>query len=100
MVAKVKDFLLTQGRRVIFDICLFLFIILMFQVGVYKFFNPDVGVLIYKAMLVSAGILHGHIAGKVIFGSIDWSSNYLFVPKVIGRIVFYVLCIFAYSRGG
>lgn len=61
--------------------------------------SPIIDLIITKAILVSAGVVHGHITRKLVFPKVDWSDIRM-TPDKIAVLLFYAMFIFAYARGG
>jgi len=88
------------SQRVIFDI------IALFSLVALLYFSPYaearvflMNLFVTKMFVVSAGILHAHISRKLLFPYIhfskeeDWSNNLMI-------IVWYIIIIMAWARGG
>lgn len=86
-------------KRISIDIILLLATLSLFALHDYGNLPSPLQLLVFKAMLISAGILHSHIARKLLFPKLDWS-----VTKLTGghyvTIAFYVIIIYAYATGG
>lgn len=67
--------------------------------GVYRFAPAPLQLISVKVILVSGAILHAHIAGKAIFGSVRWNSAN-WTPGHAARLVFYAILPIAYAFGG
>ncbi len=86
-------------KRVWVDIVLFVLIVCFFAIHEYGHIPPPLQLLSLKAMLVSAGVLHAHIARKLLFPKVDWGIAKL-TGGVYVAIVFYIVIIYAYAVGG
>lgn len=96
---KVKNFP-REIKRVSFELFMWvvLFMLLKDQALMDKF-TPVVQLLLFKAILVNMGVLHAHLARKLLFPKIDWSTDDAKFNKIVA-ITFYIMFIFAYTRGG
>jgi hypothetical protein len=61
--------------------------------------NPALQLISFKMLLINAGLLHGHMARKLIFPYIDFGKEQDTVRKVM-IVAVYVIIIFAYASGG
>jgi len=86
-------------KRVWADIALFVLIVCFFAIHQYTHIPPPLQLLSLKAMLVSAGILHAHIARKLLFPKVNW-DNIKLTGGLYVAIVFYIVIIYAYAMGG
>lgn len=90
--------LLPQVARVSFDMLVFLTILLLFASRMHEQLPPPLQLVALKSMLVSAGLLTAHIAGKLLFPKVVWSG--VATPAHYARIALYLVCVYAYSVGG
>ena len=78
---------------------------ILISIGLVLFFLPlrierqGLELFLYKALLVSAGFVHAHLARKLAFPKVDWTTSKGPYLKIL-VIALYVTFIFAYSRGG
>ena len=86
-------------KRIFIDIILFLATLLLFVLHNYITLPAPLQLLAFKAMLVSAGILHAHIARKLLFPRVNWSEFKMTGLHYV-TIAFYIIIIYAYSIGG
>ena len=86
-------------KRISLDLVLFAAVLILFALHSYVALPAALQLLALKAMLVSGGVLHAHIARKLIFPKIDWESGKI-DSKVIMAVAFYVIIIYAYAIGG
>jgi len=99
----MKSFL-QQIKRISFDILALATIILLMLFVPESFFPVEaraglISIVITKFILVSAAIIHAHITRKLLFPYIDFSKE-KDVTNNIMIIVWYVIIIFSWSRGG
>lgn len=100
-----------QLKRISLDLALLLFLMFVLWIGFdsYTISNegivsskipPIISTVLYKALLVSIAVVHGHVTRKLLLpGAIDWTDK-SFTPKKVLSIIIYAMFIFAYSRGG
>lgn len=88
----------TNARRILFDIVLFVSLIIAYATEFYTHFTQPLQLVFLKALLVSMGFLHAHITRKLAFGNINWEEK--FTPKAILAILLYAVIIYAYATGG
>lgn len=88
-----------KTRRFSFDIILFLFGLSLLLTGLYVDISNPAQLLLFKVVTISAGVIHGHIAGKLIFPKVDWELP-LSKASAYGRIAIYVVVILGYTFGG
>jgi hypothetical protein len=86
-------------KRISLDIFLFLATLALFALHQYVSLPSPLQLLSLKAMLVSAAILHAHIARKLLFEKVDWSLTKLTGGAYVA-IAFYIVIIYAYAIGG
>ena len=86
-------------KRVIVDIILFLGIVLAFAFQAYTGVPAPLQLVLLKMMLVSAGLLHAHIARKLLFPKVDW-KNVKFTPSNTIAIAFYIIIPLCYAFAG
>lgn len=78
--------------------------IILAAIGVMLFFtglitNPALSLFLFKALLVSGGILHAHIIRKFFFPYIDFKNNEDPYHKLL-VIVIYAVVLLCWSSGG
>ena len=101
MFQKIKTYIVTMVvgfKRVAFDVSLFSAVVALFISGGYNNFPAPLALVSLKMILISAGILHAHIARKVIFPKVIWDGA--FTPAVVVSIVFYFVIPLCYAFGG
>lgn len=86
-------------KRISLDIILLVCTLALFILHEYAHLPSPLQLLAFKAMLVSAGILHAHIARKLLFPKLNWTSIKLTGGHYVA-IAFYVVIIYAYAIGG
>lgn len=86
-------------KRISLDVILFLATLGLFAIHQYASLPAPLQLLALKAMLVSGGILHAHIARKLIFPKVDWTSEKI-TGNIIAALIFYIIIIYAYAIGG
>jgi len=67
--------------------------------GVHEKLPPSLQLVFFKLVLVSMALVHAHIAGKLMFGRVEWQDDN-FTPKKVLRISLYIVVVVAYSMGG
>jgi hypothetical protein len=67
--------------------------------GVHARLTGAAQLALLKALLVSSGFLHAHIAGKLAFPKVDWSGRGQFGLKLL-RVALYVVFVYGWSTGG
>lgn len=85
-------------KRIFIDIALVVFLLPLLYFKVYELVPPPLQLVFFKALIVSMAIIHAHIAGKLLFGTVDWKGE-LRVHHIV-RIVFYAIVPICYSIGG
>lgn len=101
-----------QLKRIGMDLVLAISLFILLWVGfntqttgegitTYTSFLPThIATILYKGLLFSLGIVHGHITRKLLLPyKIEWMDGKNTYDKLFA-IVVYVLCVFAYTRGG
>lgn len=87
-------------RRVILDVVLLICTLGLFILHQYANLPSPLQLLAFKAMLVSAAILHAHIARKLLFNvKLNWEDVKLSGGHYVA-IAFYIVIIYAYAVGG
>jgi|GEM_PF-6331752 len=86
-------------KRYVFDLVLLVVGILALITGAYLDVTSPAQLLLFKAITVSAGILHAHVAGKLIFPKVNWDSTVM-PAGTYARIAFYIIVPIAYTFGG
>jgi hypothetical protein len=94
----------TQLKRVWIELVLLCLILLFFWTGAYVKSPPPIELMALKLGLVSGGILHGHIAGKLFFPKVYWTAGVGEVESdpfhKLLRIALYVVCVLGWTMGG
>ena len=90
---------LKETKRFSFDIALFVLGLAILLTGMYVDISNPAQLLLFKMVAISAGIIHGHIAGKLIFPRVDWELP-LLKASAYGRIAIYITVILGYTFGG
>ena len=85
-------------KRVSLDLMLFSAVLVLFALHSYLALPAALQLLALKALLVSGGILHAHIARKLIFPKVDWNGP--IKGNTIVSIAMYIIIIYAYALGG
>lgn len=86
-------------KRIGFDMVLFVIGVLLLLSGTYIDSTAPSQLLLFKAVTVSAGILHAHIAGKLLFPKVNWTDTLTTSGEYV-RIAFYIVVPLAYTFGG
>jgi len=86
-------------KRVWVDIFMLSATLGLFALREYIDFPPPLQLILLKAMLVSAGLLHAHIARKLLFPKIDWEAE-LLRSKHYAAISFYIFIPICYAFAG
>jgi len=85
-------------KRVLFDLTLLLITGALFYFKDYEGLSAPIQLMILKAALVSAGVLHAHIVRKIIFPKVNWNGT--MTPSVYAAISFYTIIPLCYAFGG
>lgn len=85
-------------KRISFDLLWIVVLLPLFYFKVYELVPNPLQLIFLKALIISIAIIHAHIAGKLIFGTVDWKGE-LRVHHLV-RIVLYAIIPIAYSIGG
>ncbi|MDD5548638.1 MAG: hypothetical protein PHI79_03455 [Sulfurovaceae bacterium] len=86
-------------KRIWLEIVISFLILALFFSGEYEAIPPALQLLSLKIGLVSVGILHAHIIGKLIIPvRVDWSG--LLIPAHYVRMVLYAIIPICYAFGG
>lgn len=56
--------------------------------------------MLSKMVQVNFGLIHAYIAGRLLFGTVNWDYSPIFTPKNVGRLVLYLVIVYAYAVGG
>jgi len=86
-------------KRVSLDIIMVLVTLGLLLLHSYIVLPAVLQLLVFKALLVSAGILHAHLTRKLIFPKLDWKAEKLTAGHIVS-IVFYIVIVYAYAIGG
>jgi hypothetical protein len=86
-------------KRLSVDILLLMATLSLFMLHAYTYFAPPLQLTFLKAMLVSAGLLHAHIARKLLFPRVDWQQETLKGNTYVA-IAFYIIIPLCYAFGG
>jgi hypothetical protein len=95
---------LKQLKRVGLDVVALLTILLLLIFVPFDFFPVEaklglLSLVITKFILVSAAVIHAHVTRKLLFPYIDFSREKNLSNNIM-IIAWYVIIIFAWSRGG
>ena len=82
------------GLDLILVVCIFVF----FALSNYFDLPNVLNLAVYKMLLVSLGIIHAHVARKLLFPRLDWSKQITGGHYV--AIAFYVVIPICYAFGG
>lgn len=85
-------------KRIAVDVVLIIGIFILFASHVYEFLPAPIQLVALKGLLVSAGILHAHIARKLIFPRVDWQLQ--LQGNAYASIAFYIVIPVCYAFGG
>jgi len=86
-------------KRVYFESILFCANALALFVFKDLILNPALQLVSFKMLLINAGILHGHIARKLLFPYIDFGKEKDPIRKIM-IVALYIIVIYAYANGG
>lgn len=89
---------MNQIKRVALEVAISIAVLAVFFSGVYEAVSPAMQVVALKAMLVSVGLLHAHVAGKLFFPTVDWMGK--LYPAHMIRMGLYVAVPYCYALGG
>ena len=85
--------------RYAFDLLLLSGGVFLLITGSYVDLTSPIQLLIFKMVAISAGLLHAHLAGKMLFPSVDWDSTIL-AGKHYARIGLYIIVPLSYTFAG
>jgi len=85
-------------KRVLLDSVLFVGIVILLYFKFYTNLAAPLQLVLLKMLLVSAGILHAHIARKILFPKVNWNMEIR--PNTIVAISFYIVIPLCYAFGG
>lgn len=86
-------------KRIYLELLISIFILGLFFSGGYEMIPPALQLLSLKIGLVSVGILHAHIIGKLIIPvKVNWDGQIL--PAHYVRMVLYAIIPICYAFGG
>lgn len=86
-------------KRIGFDFTLLIAGVVLLAIGAYLDTSAPLQLLLFKAVTVSAGILHAHAAGKMLFPKVDWTDTLTTSGEYV-RIAFYMVIPLVYAFGG
>jgi hypothetical protein len=86
-------------KRVWVILAITLVLCYVFISGVYESFSPIFQLVLSKFLLVTAGVLTGHVIRKSLLPKVDWSNdnNWQLTTAVIA---FYLIVIYCFAMGG
>ena len=90
---------MTNIRRYLLELILVTISLFLLISGTYIDLQAPVQVMVFKVLSVSIGLLHAHIAGKLLFPAVDWTATTMGANTYV-RIALYVVVPFAYAIGG
>jgi hypothetical protein len=85
--------------RYIFDLILLVGGVFLLLTGSYADLTSPIQLLVFKVVAISAGVLHAHLAGKLLFPTVDWETTTL-SGAAYARIGFYGILPIAYTFAG
>jgi len=88
-----------QLKRYSLDLMLFSFGVVLLLSGSYADLESPAQLLLFKAVAVSAAVIHAHLVGKMMFPAVDWEATTL-AGKHYARISLYFVIVVAYTFGG
>lgn len=87
-------------KKLWFDGLLAIGIILLMALHFKNDMQGDIQVILVKMVQVNIGLIHAWIAGRLLFGKVEWSYTPNFSPRNVGRLVLYLVIVWAYAVGG
>lgn len=85
-------------KRIGSEFILSILILGVFLSGAYLLLPSPIQLVVVKVLLVSVGVLHAHLAGKLLFPTVDWKGE--FRPAHFVRMVLYAIIPLCYAFGG
>jgi hypothetical protein len=86
-------------KRYALELTLLLIGTALLLTGIYTQAEAPAQLLLFKVIAVSAGLLHAHIAGKMLFPTVDWTATTL-QANTYARIALYTVVPIAYTFAG
>jgi nitrogen fixation-related uncharacterized protein len=88
-----------QIKRYSLELLILTTVLWFFLTGSYDDINAPTQTILLKLFSISVGVLHAHIAGKLLFPTVDWDATTL-AGKHYARIALYTILPFAYAFAG
>lgn len=85
-------------KRLGIDIVIVVLITALFITKAYEFAPPALQLLTLKMLIVSMAVMHAHIVGKLLFGTVAWDGELR--THHFARLALYVTFPICYSIGG
>lgn len=87
-------------KRVFIEILILIGLLVLFAIKVYEFVPAPLQLVALKAMEVSMGLLHAHLARKFLIPvKADWEAQKMEVVHYVA-IAFYIAVPYFYAIGG
>lgn len=86
-------------KRIAVDLLLLMLIVAVFAFRLYEILPAPLQLIALKILLVSAGIIHAHIARKLLFETIVWNATTLTGGHYVA-IAFYITIPICYAISG
>jgi hypothetical protein len=90
---------MTQIKRYSLELLILATVLWFLITGSYHNVNEPTQTVLLKLFSISVGVLHAHIAGKLLFPAVDWDATTL-AGKHYARIALYTILPFAYAFAG
>jgi len=88
-----------EFKRMWFVMVVTVILVSVFISGVYEQFPPVLQLVLTKTLLVTAGVIVGHILRKFFFPPIDWKNDKQW-QLTSAVIAFYLIIIYCFAMGG
>jgi hypothetical protein len=90
-----------NAQRLIYDLLFAVFISALFFTRAYESFPQAMQLTIFKMLLTSMAIIHAHIVGKLLFGTVDWKTQLIQISAShFIRALLYVALPICYAISG
>ena len=85
-------------KRLLLDFFIMLIITALFCTKMYEYAPPAMQLSLLKMLLVSMAVMHAHIVGKLLFGTVAWDGELR--THHFARMALYVTFPICYAIGG
>ena len=85
-------------KRLFLDFLIMLIITALFFTKAYEYAPPAIQLTFLKMLLISMAVMHAHIVGKLLFGTVAWEGELR--THHLARLALYVTFPICYAIGG